>query len=67
MQVAYNQAALFMIRLLQAVSEIVLAPEAQPAESVPPWKGREKVWFTSHISMHYKVCLSSFRFHPSRN
>ncbi|KAF7340297.1 Cytochrome P450 monooxygenase pc-3 [Mycena venus] len=53
-EVAYNQATFFLIRLLQKFSDIELAPEAQPAEFVPKWSGREKVWFTSHISMYYK-------------
>ncbi|KAJ7837910.1 cytochrome P450 [Mycena leptocephala] len=53
-EMAYNQATIFLVKLLQAVSYITLAPEAQPAEFVPPWEGREKAWFTSHISMYYK-------------
>ncbi|KAJ7267575.1 cytochrome P450 [Mycena haematopus] len=53
-EVGYDQATFFLVKLLQAVSEIALAPEAQPAESVPTWKGHEKVWFTSHITMYYK-------------
>ncbi|KAJ7833679.1 cytochrome P450 [Mycena leptocephala] len=53
-EMAYNQATIFLVKLLQAVSDITLAPEAQPAEFVPPWEGREKAWFTSHISMYYK-------------
>ncbi|KAF7355671.1 Cytochrome P450 monooxygenase pc-3 [Mycena sanguinolenta] len=53
-EVGYDQATFFLVKLLQAVSEIALAPDAQPPESVPTWKGREKVWFTSHINMYYK-------------
>ncbi|KAJ7457995.1 cytochrome P450 [Mycena galericulata] len=53
-QVAYDEASFFLIKLLQSFSDISLAPEAQPPESVPPWKNREKVWFTSHVSMYFK-------------
>ncbi|KAF7335760.1 Cytochrome P450 monooxygenase pc-3 [Mycena venus] len=53
-EVAYDQAAFFLIRLLQSFSEITLAAEATPADCVPTWKGREKVWFMSHITMYYK-------------
>jgi hypothetical protein len=69
MQMAYNQATIFLVKLLQAVSDITLAPEAQPAEFVPPWEGREKAWFTSHISMYYKVCARQFvpHFEPDLN
>jgi hypothetical protein len=54
-QVAYDEASFLLIKLLQSFSEISLAPEAQPLDSVPPWKNREKVWFTSHVSMYFKV------------
>ncbi|KAJ6590601.1 cytochrome P450 [Mycena vulgaris] len=53
-QVAYDEASFLLIKLLQSFSEISLAPEAQPLDSVPPWKDREKVWFTSHVSMYFK-------------
>ncbi|KAF7362516.1 Cytochrome P450 monooxygenase pc-3 [Mycena venus] len=52
--VAYDEASFFLVKLLQMFSEISLAPEAQPVDSVPPWKNREKVWFTSHVSMYFK-------------
>lgn len=52
---AYDEASFFMVRLLQTFSEFALAPEAQPEESKPPWKNKEKVWFTSHLSLYFRV------------
>jgi len=39
-QFAYNESSFFMVRLLQKYDQITLAPDAQPAESLPPpeWK-----------------------------
>ncbi|KAG9093817.1 hypothetical protein FS749_013684 [Ceratobasidium sp. UAMH 11750] len=59
-QFAYNESSYFLVRLLQRVDQIVLAPEAQPPESlIPPhWqngpgrKAIEKVWMKSHITMY---------------
>ncbi|KAJ7820773.1 cytochrome P450 [Mycena olivaceomarginata] len=53
-EVAYDQATFFLIKLLQTYSEITLAPDAQPADSLPPWQGREKLWFSCHITMYWK-------------
>ncbi|KEP50949.1 cytochrome P450 family monooxygenase pc-3 [Rhizoctonia solani 123E] len=59
-QFAYNESSYFLVRLLQRVDQITLAPDAQPPESHPPahWKqgtGRkaiEKFWLKSHLTMY---------------
>ncbi|CAK5284767.1 unnamed protein product, partial [Mycena citricolor] len=52
-QVAYDEAGFFLVRLLQRFQGgISLALDCQPAESVMPPSSREKVRFTSHMSMH---------------
>ena len=42
-QFAYNESSFFVIKLLQAIDTITLAPDAQPAGSLPPasWKSKE--------------------------
>ena len=68
-QFAYNEASFMLVRLLQAFDHIELAPDAQPAGSVPPdeWReeaeagGRgdrkavERVWVKSHLTIYAKV------------
>ncbi|CAE6510897.1 unnamed protein product [Rhizoctonia solani] len=57
---AYNEASFFLCRLLQRVESIELAPDAQPAESLPrpEWKsgtGRqvyENIWPKHHLTMY---------------
>ncbi|QRV78295.1 cytochrome P450 family protein [Ceratobasidium sp. AG-Ba] len=59
-QFAYNESSFFLIRLLQRVQSISLAPEAHPEGTLPPkvWKnevGRksiEKVWPKSHLTIY---------------
>ncbi|KAG8715315.1 hypothetical protein FRC09_016709 [Ceratobasidium sp. 395] len=59
-QFAYNESSYFLVRLLQRVDQITLAPEAQPPESLPPphWKngsGRkaiERLWMRSHLTTY---------------
>ncbi|EUC57271.1 cytochrome P450 family monooxygenase pc-3 [Rhizoctonia solani AG-3 Rhs1AP] len=59
-QFAYNEASFFLCRLLQRVESIELAPDAQPAESLPrpEWKsgtGRqvyENIWPKHHLTMY---------------
>ncbi|KDN37559.1 hypothetical protein RSAG8_10076, partial [Rhizoctonia solani AG-8 WAC10335] len=59
-QFAYNESSYFLVRLLQRVDRITLAPDAQPPGSHPPahWKqgtGRqatEKFWLRSHLTMY---------------
>ncbi|KAF8754671.1 cytochrome P450 [Rhizoctonia solani] len=59
-QFAYNESSYFLVRLLQHVDHITLAPDAQPLESHPPshWKqgpGRqaiEQFWLKSHLTMY---------------
>ncbi|QRW07239.1 cytochrome P450 family protein [Ceratobasidium sp. AG-Ba] len=59
-QFAYNESSFFLVRLLQRVQSIALAPEAHPAGTLPPeeWKhasGRkafEKVFVKSHLTIY---------------
>ncbi|KAF9530727.1 cytochrome P450 monooxygenase CYP63 [Crepidotus variabilis] len=59
---AYNQLSYFMVRLLQKYDRFTLAPEAQPAGSLPPasWKsgaGRqaeEKIWPAASMTLYVK-------------
>ncbi|QRV93079.1 cytochrome P450 family protein [Ceratobasidium sp. AG-Ba] len=59
-QFAYNESSYFLVRLLQRVDQITLAPEAQPPKSLPPphWKngpGRkavERFWMRSHLTTY---------------
>ncbi|KAF8603624.1 cytochrome P450 monooxygenase pc-1 [Ceratobasidium sp. AG-I] len=59
-QFAYNEVSFFLIRLLQRVDGISLAPESQPAGSRPPsaWvgaagrKGIEKIWPKAHLTLY---------------
>ncbi|QRV93092.1 cytochrome P450 family protein [Ceratobasidium sp. AG-Ba] len=61
-QFAYNEVSFFLVRLLQRVDAIELAPEAHPEGTLPPeeWKsgvGRkafEKVWPKSHLTIYSK-------------
>ncbi|KAG7440390.1 cytochrome P450 monooxygenase pc-3 [Guyanagaster necrorhizus] len=65
-QFAYNEASYYLIRLLQTFSSFRLAPDAQPAEGIPPknWtktpgttKGRDKIMFGLHLTMYAKAGL----------
>ncbi|KAG8741964.1 hypothetical protein FRC10_002230 [Ceratobasidium sp. 414] len=57
---AISESSYFIIRLLQRIDQIVLAPEAQPPESLPPshWqngpgrKAIEKNWMKSHLTTY---------------
>ncbi|QRV92984.1 cytochrome P450 family protein [Ceratobasidium sp. AG-Ba] len=59
-QFAYNETSFFLIRLLQRVESISLAPDAQPPNTIPPadWasaKGRksfEKIMPKSHLTLY---------------
>ncbi|KAG8792970.1 hypothetical protein FRC12_004339 [Ceratobasidium sp. 428] len=59
-QFAYNESSFFLVRLLQRVESIELAPEAHPAGTLPPkeWQnetGRkvfEQVWPKSHLTIY---------------
>ncbi|KAG9088466.1 hypothetical protein FRC07_012573 [Ceratobasidium sp. 392] len=59
-QFAYNESSFFLVRLLQRVESIDLAPEAHPEGTLPPkrWQngtGRqlyEKVWPRSHLTIY---------------
>ncbi|CEL61476.1 Cytochrome P450 52A1 OS=Candida tropicalis GN=CYP52A1 PE=1 SV=3 [Rhizoctonia solani AG-1 IB] len=59
-QFAYNEISFFLIRLLQRVDQISLAPDAQPSNSHPPksWAagpGRravEKIWPKAHLTLY---------------
>ncbi|KAG8702977.1 hypothetical protein FRC09_004430 [Ceratobasidium sp. 395] len=59
-QFAYNETSFFITRLLQRVTSITLAPDAQPEGTLPPasWagtpgrKGIEKIWPKAHITMY---------------
>ncbi|KAK7059984.1 cytochrome P450 monooxygenase pc-3 [Favolaschia claudopus] len=53
-QVAYDEAAFFLVRLFQTFSEIALDSDATPPDFMPPWNDREKVWLDSHLSLHFK-------------
>lgn len=63
-QFAYNEMSFFLVRLLQRVAGIKLAPDAQPPESRPPqaWsqgdgrKAVEKVWPAAFLTIFVKVC-----------
>ncbi|QRW07226.1 cytochrome P450 family protein [Ceratobasidium sp. AG-Ba] len=59
-QFAYNESSFFLVRLLQRVESIMLAPEAHPEDTLPPesWRnsmGRksfEKIWPKSHLTLY---------------
>ncbi|KAI0029775.1 cytochrome P450 [Vararia minispora EC-137] len=51
-QFAYNEASVFLVRLLQQYSGVQLAPDVQPPESRSRWPGREKVWMKAHLTMY---------------
>lgn len=59
-QFAYNESSYFLVRLLQRIDQITLAPEAQPPKTLPPthWRtgtGRqtiEQFWLKSHLTMY---------------
>ncbi|KAG2003559.1 cytochrome P450 [Coprinopsis cinerea AmutBmut pab1-1] len=61
-QFAYHEASFFLIRLLQQFSKFSLAPDAQPAETIPPasWKtcegrkGMEKIWPGTNLTLIVK-------------
>ncbi|EJD51740.1 cytochrome P450, partial [Auricularia subglabra TFB-10046 SS5] len=61
-QFAYNEMSFFLVRLLQAISDVKLAPDSQPQESRPPleWahgEGRqavEKIFPMSFLTMFVK-------------
>ncbi|KAJ7485211.1 cytochrome P450 [Mycena galericulata] len=61
-QFAYNEAAFFLVRLLQNFAEFSLAPDAQPESSKPPvsWKdcegtkATEKIMLGLHLTMYAK-------------
>ncbi|EIN05570.1 cytochrome P450 [Punctularia strigosozonata HHB-11173 SS5] len=64
-QFAYNEASFILVRLLQGFSNIQLALDAQPVDSLPParWKDpgevpfrqeREKVMPNTHLTLHVK-------------
>ncbi|QRV78302.1 cytochrome P450 family protein [Ceratobasidium sp. AG-Ba] len=58
-QFAYNEVSFFLVRLLQQVESITLAPEAHPKGTLPPeqWstgtgrKAFEKVWVKSRLTI----------------
>ncbi|GJE99948.1 cytochrome P450 [Phanerochaete sordida] len=59
---AYNEMSFFAVRLLQRVAHFELAPDAQPAGSLPPpeWKTREgrqameRIWPASSVTTFIK-------------
>ncbi|KAJ7906573.1 cytochrome P450 monooxygenase CYP63 [Mycena leptocephala] len=59
---AYNEASYFLVRLLQEFDTFTLAPEFQPAGSIPPpeWKSRkgrqavEKIWPAAALTLYIK-------------
>ncbi|KAJ7479871.1 cytochrome P450 monooxygenase CYP63 [Mycena latifolia] len=59
---AYNEASYFLVRLLQEFDTFTLAPEFQPAGSLPPpeWKSRkgrqavEQVWPAAALTLYIK-------------
>ncbi|KAJ6602667.1 cytochrome P450 monooxygenase CYP63 [Mycena vulgaris] len=59
---AYNEASYFLVRLLQEFDTFTLAPEFQPAGSLPPaeWKDRkgrqvvEKIWPAAALTLYIK-------------
>ena len=63
-----SETSFFLIRLLQRVDVISLAPECQPTGSRPPatWagaagrKGIEKIWPKAHLTLYSVVCPSIF-------
>jgi cytochrome P450 len=60
---AYNQISYFVVRLLQQFDKFTLAPEVQPAGSLPPeiWKSRkgrqsfERIWPSAAMTLYVKV------------
>jgi hypothetical protein len=72
---AYNEASFFLIRLLQHFDSISLAPEAQPAGSLPPpeWRagpGRqayERIWPAAAITLFIKVRATARTMLPRRH
>jgi hypothetical protein len=64
-QFAYNEISFFLVRLLQNFHQITLAPDAQPATSLPPkgwaksagFSEDEKVWPKSHLTMYIRVSV----------
>lgn len=58
-----SESSYFLVRLLQRIDRITLAPDAQPPETRPPshWKegiGRqtmEQFWLKSHLTMYAAV------------
>ena len=60
---AYNEMSYFLVRLLQQFDGFSLAPEVQPAASLPPpdWKGRkgrqayERIWPAAALTLYVKV------------
>jgi cytochrome P450 len=64
-QFAYNEISFFLVRLLQNFHQITLAPDAQPATSLPPkgwaksagFSEDEKVWPKSHLTMYIREGL----------
>ena len=63
-QFAYNEVSFMLVRLLQQISGIELAPEVAP-ESVPPpgfadtpgSDGSDRVWMGVHLTMFAKVWI----------
>lgn len=63
---ALNEAAFFVVRLLQRFKALHLAPEFQPDGSLPPndWRGKpgrqsiEQIRPAINFTMHSKVCLA---------
>ncbi|KAF7334449.1 Cytochrome P450 monooxygenase CYP63 [Mycena venus] len=59
---AYNEASYFLVRLLQEFDTFTLAPEFQPAGSLPPpeWKSRkgrqaiERIWPAAALTLYIK-------------
>ncbi|TRM66597.1 cytochrome P450 [Schizophyllum amplum] len=59
---AYNQATFFLVKLLQRFDTFTLAPEVQPAGSLPPeeWKDREgrqryeRIWPSNAMTLYIK-------------
>jgi hypothetical protein len=65
-QFAYHETSFFLVRLLQQFSGFSLAPDAQPADTLPPtsWKtcegtkGSDKIRLGTHLTMFVKVGCS---------
>lgn len=71
---ARNEATYFIVRLLQQFDTFTLAPEAQPAGSLPPQQWQydgvsrepvERIWPAYALTLYAKVCHTPLNVHPS--